>query len=253
MDRIDILGIPLDGCSRADIHRWLDGHLRNHAATCAHLVTLNPEYVMEAQRDPAFAAAIRAADLVTADGVGVVLAARLLTGRRVDRVTGVELTERLAAISGPLRAPIYFLGAGAGVAAAAQAKLRERFPEASFAGAWDGGTPAPADDERTIERIGASEARVVLIAYGAPAQIHWIARNQAALANVGVRLAIGVGGTFDFLSGYVKRAPGPVRKVGLEWLYRLAREPWRWQRQLALPRFALAVIGQRLGKVRPGN
>lgn len=252
-NRIDILGIPLDTFSRADTVRWLEDRLRDDARGCAHLVTLNPEYVMEARRDPTFAAAIRSADLVTADGMGVVLAARLLADRNITRVTGVELTERLAATSSTLDAPLFLLGAGPGVARTARAKLLERFPPARFAGVWDGGTPLPADDEPTIERIAASGARVVLVAYGAPGQVLWIARNQAALAAAGVRLAIGVGGAFDFLSGRVQRAPAPVRKLGLEWLYRLVREPWRWRRQLALPRFALAVIGQRLARQRPRN
>lgn len=198
---------------------------------------------MAARGEPALTATLRAADLVLADGVGVVLAARLLAGARLERITGVDLTAQLAALSGENDAPLFLLGAGPGVAEGARVTLREQFPAARIAGVWDGGTPTPADDEAALARIAGAGARVVLVAYGAPAQVQWIARNQAALGAAGVRLAIGVGGAFDFISGHVKRAPVPVRRVGLEWLYRLLREPWRWRRQLALPRFMIAVAG----------
>lgn len=244
--RVDLLGLPLDLRSASEVDAWLRETLRADDGRCRHLVTLNPEYVMAARRDPAFAEAIRGADLVTADGIGVVLAVRALYGTRIERMTGVVLTERLAALSGPLDAPVFLLGAGPGVAEDAKERLIEEHPDARFAGVWDGGTPRPADDAATIARIAASGARVVLVAYGAPAQIHWIARDQDALRAAGVRLVIGIGGALDFLSDRVPRAPGIMRKVGLEWLYRLIREPWRWRRQLALPRFALAVLDQRV-------
>lgn len=250
-NRIDLLGLPLDTRTWANVDAWLREVLAAADGRCRHLVTLNPEYVMAARRDPALAAAIWHADLVLADGVGVVLAARWLDGERVDRITGVALTEHLASLSQQADAPLFLLGAGPGVAADARTKLRTRYPDARVAGVWDGGSPRLEDDAETIRRIASSGARVVLVAYGAPAQVHWIARNQVALGEAGIRLAIGVGGAFDFLSGRVKRAPAPVRRLGLEWLYRLVHEPWRWRRQLALPRFALAVIGQRVARQRP--
>jgi N-acetylglucosaminyldiphosphoundecaprenol N-acetyl-beta-D-mannosaminyltransferase len=91
---------------------------------------------------------------------------------------------------------------------------------------------------------------MVLVAYGAPGQVLWITRNRAALGAGGVRIAVGVGGAFDFLAGRVPRAPRPVRLLGFEWLYRLAREPWRWRRQLALPRFVGLVV---VGRLRGGS
>ncbi len=254
--RLSILGVPIDLRTRQEVDAWLRARLASaDNDACRHLVTLNPEYVMAATRDAAFREAIRSADLVTPDGVGITLAVRWLssadpTSGAFDRVTGVDITEMVAAISAQHGVPVYLLGAGPGVAETAAGKLRDRFPGFVLSGTWDGGTAQSEHDAESLERIHASGAKVVLVAYGAPGQIHWIARNQGALADAGVRLVVGVGGTFDFISGTVRRAPEWVRRIGFEWLYRLVREPWRWRRQLALPRFAWRVgllgIQQRL-------
>lgn len=219
---------------------WADG------ASCRHLLTLNPEYVMAATRDSEFRAAVRNADLVTPDGVGITLAVRCLYPAfpprgEFHRVTGVDVVEMVASISATDGISVFMLGAGRGIAAAAAAQLSERYPGFVLAGAWDGGTPGKVDDEESRVRIRDSGAQVVLVAYGAPGQIHWIARNRWALTEAGVSLVVGVGGAFDFISGAVRRAPGWVQRMGLEWLYRLLREPWRWRRQLVLPLFAWRV------------
>lgn len=226
---------------------------------CRHLVTLNPEYVMGAVRDDAFRNTLRDADLATPDGVGIMIAVRWLypahpSRGMFDRVTGVDVTEMIAAISADRGVPVFLLGARSGIAESAAKTMSERHPGFALAGAWDGGTPAETDDQESRVRIGSSGAKAVLVAYGAPGQIHWIARNQEALAEAGVSLVVGVGGALDFISGTVRRAPGWVRRMGCEWLYRLLREPWRWRRQLVLPRFAwrvaLIAVRQRL---RPGG
>lgn len=197
---------------------------------------------MAARHNVHFANALRGADLVTADGIGIVLAARLIEGVVVARVTGVELVEGLAKISAEQGAGIYFLGASPGVGRQAGMQLAKRFPGLVVAGDWAGGSPDAADDVETVDRIMASGARIVLVAYGAPGQVLWIARNQGALTQAGVRIAIGVGGAFDYLSDTIQRPPALVRKIGLEWLARLVREPWRWRRQAVLPIFAAMVM-----------
>ncbi len=126
------------------------------------------------------------------------------------------------------------LGAGNGVAQAAAEALASRLPGARITGMWSG-DPRPASDAETVARVRASGARLLLVAYGAPAQELWIARNLRALPGV---LAIGVGGALDMIAGRTPRAPRWIRAAGLEWLYRLAREPARWRRMLALPAFA---------------
>jgi N-acetylglucosaminyldiphosphoundecaprenol N-acetyl-beta-D-mannosaminyltransferase len=159
-------------------------------------------------------------------------------------MTGVDLVEQLAMLSGELIAPLFLLGAGPGVGAAAAANLRARHPAAVIVGAWGGGTPGPADDAESVERIEKSGARAVAVAYGAPGQITWIARNLPALEHAGVRLAIGVGGALDYHAGIVTRPPALIRRLGLEWAMRLAREPRRWRRQLVLPWFAVLVASE---------
>jgi N-acetylglucosaminyldiphosphoundecaprenol N-acetyl-beta-D-mannosaminyltransferase len=236
-DVVDVLGRPVDTRNAAAIRKCLRDFLGADDGVCRHVVTLNPEYLMAARRNPHFAAAIDRADIVVADGVGITLAVRLLRGARIERVTGVEVVEWLAAESGSADAPLFLLGAGPGVAERAAGRLVERFPGARIAGWWADGSPDPALDVVTVGRIAESRARVVAVAYGAPGQVTWIDRNRPLLAAAGVRVAIGVGGSLDYLSEAVARAPGPVRRLGLEWAFRLIREPWRWRRQTVLPWF----------------
>lgn len=201
----------------------------------AHIVTLNPELVMRARRDAGLARVMHAARLVTADGAGVVWALRLAGQPIPERVTGVDLALALVERAAARGLPVFLLGAAPGVAEATAEALTRRWPALRIAGCW-GGTPRPGDDAEAIQRIRASGARLALVAYGAPAQEMWIARNLPALPGVA---ALGVGGAFDMLAGRLPRAPRWMRAAGLEWLFRLAREPWRWRRMLALPRFAL--------------
>jgi N-acetylglucosaminyldiphosphoundecaprenol N-acetyl-beta-D-mannosaminyltransferase len=125
------------------------------------------------------------------------------------------------------------------VAAEAAAILQQQYPGLIIAGAY-AGSPDPAENEAIVRRINDSRADMLFVAYGAPRQDKWIARNKEALTTV--RLAMGVGGSLDFITGRSVRAPHWLQQLGLEWLYRLIREPWRWRRMLALPRFALKVM-----------
>ena len=212
------------------------------AGECAQVVTLNPELVMRARRDAGLARVVRSARLVTADGVGVVWALRLAGQPVPARVTGVDLAMALAREAAARGLPIYLLGAPAGVAQAAAAALAGVAPDVRIAGWW-AGSPRPGDDDEAVARIAASGARIALVAYGAPAQEFWIARNLAAAPPL---VAIGVGGAFDMLAGRIPRAPGWMRAAGLEWLHRLAREPRRWRRMLVLPPFALLALAAAL-------
>lgn len=242
-ERLPILGCTVDQVGPEDVAAWIRHALADPwDGVCRHLVTLNPEYVMRARQSTAFALALRRADLSTADGVGIVLAARWLHRASLERMTGVQLVELLAVESGPSHAPVFLLGAAPGVAEAAAQSLRSRQPGSVIPGWWSDGSAEPEQDRESIERIAASGARVVAVAYGAPGQVTWILRNQDELARIGIRLAIGVGGALDYLSGQTPLPPALVRRAGLEWLYRLVREPWRWRRQLVLPHFAALVV-----------
>jgi N-acetylglucosaminyldiphosphoundecaprenol N-acetyl-beta-D-mannosaminyltransferase len=246
---IAVLGVRVDLVSPpealAQVEMWIDAWLaapRDAAdRVMRHVVTLNPEMVMAARADPAFAAVVEAADLVLPDGVGVVWAARRRGAAITRRVTGIDTLVALAGRGAERGWRIFLLGAAPGVAAAAAQALRARWPALTIVGTH-AGDAGPDGDAATSQLVRASEAEILLVAYGAPAQEIWLARNRAAL---GVAVGMGVGGALDVLAGRVPRAPRWLRRLGLEWAWRLAHEPWRWRRMLALPRFAALVLAQR--------
>lgn len=249
---IDVLDVPVDLAAAPEIRAWLVRQLAD-GSSCAHVVTLNPEYVMTARRDHDFAAILREAELSTIDGAGIALAIRLLDreGTPFERITGVALCWMLGDISAETGARLFLLGAGPGVAEKAGTALQAVHPGAVIAGTWSDGSPRPEDDEETIRRIAESGASAVLVAYGAPSQVFWIARNLPGLSDAGVKVVVGIGGALDYISGNVPWAPPMVRKLGLEWAYRLVREPWRWRRQRVLPLYAVLVLRQAVRERMP--
>ncbi len=202
------------------------------------IATVNPEFVMEARRNPAFAAALERADLCLADGVGLLWAARRLGRTLPERVTGSDGVPLIAQRAAEQGWRLYLLGAGPGVAQRTASILQARYPGLDVAGAY-AGSPTDADAAEIVTRIREARPDILFVAYGAPKQDLWIAKHREAL---GVPVMMGVGGSFDFISGVQKRAPRWVQRVNLEWLFRLLAQPWRWRRQLALPRFAWAVM-----------
>jgi N-acetylglucosaminyldiphosphoundecaprenol N-acetyl-beta-D-mannosaminyltransferase len=197
---------------------------------------------MEARRNAQFRAVLDCADLAIPDGIGLLLAGRILRHPLQERVAGVDMVRALASQGARKGWRIFLLGGAPGVAEAAAQVLSAESPGLQIAGAY-AGSPAPEQEARIVERIRDASPDVLLVAYGAPRQDLWIARN---LPHLGVSLAMGVGGAFDFISGRVPRAPRAMQRIGLEWLYRLWKEPWRWRRMLALPRFAMLVMWSRL-------
>jgi N-acetylglucosaminyldiphosphoundecaprenol N-acetyl-beta-D-mannosaminyltransferase len=202
------------------------------------ICTVNPEFVMAARRNSEFARVLEAAGLCIADGVGLLWAAKRQGKPLPERVTGSDGVPLIAQRAAEKGWRIYLLGAGPGIAQAAGAELTRRYPGLQVVGAY-GGTPSAADAPDIIARIRAAQPDILFVAYGAPKQDLWIAKHAAALQ---VPAMMGVGGSLDFIVGAQKRAPEWMRRINLEWLYRLITQPWRWRRQLALPRFVWAVI-----------
>jgi len=234
---IDILGCRVDAVDRAEaVARVADLAQHAHGAL---VVTLGVEMVMAAQRDAPFRAIVNGAALCVCDTIGLLLASRIRGGPLRERVTGVELVDALAArsaSSGDVR--LYFLGAGAGTAQRAAEALEKRYPGARIAGAANGYFR---DDDvpAIVAAIRASGANVLCAGLGSPRQERWLAQH---LPETGCGVGIGVGGSFDIFAGNVKRAPAAIQRAGFEWAYRLASEPRRWRRQLALPVFAVAAV-----------
>lgn len=202
------------------------------------VATVNPEFVMRARRDVVFRRVLAGAALRVPDGTGVVWALRRAGHRDAVRVAGVDLVPRLAEACARHRLSLYLLGAQPGVAAAAAARLQARVPGLRIVGA-EPGSPLPEDDLDQARAIRDAAPDLLLVAYGAPKQELWIARNRHRL---GGPVAIGVGGTFDFLAGRARRAPAAWQRLHLEWGWRLVREPWRVRRMATLPQFAMLVL-----------
>lgn len=240
MDSIDVLSVRVDDATYEDLLAKVDAFV---ATGLPHqIVTLNVEMLVAAHDDPGFARDLNAADLNVADSAGVMLAAQLLGRPLRQRVTGSDGIYHLAAHCARRRYRPFFLGAGPGVAGQAAERLAAANPGLQVAGAY-AGSPRPEEEDDIIQRVRAAAPDLLLVAYGVPAEEKWLARNRLRL---GVPVMMGVGGTFDFVAGVTRRAPLWMRRLGLEWLHRLLQEPWRWRRQLALPRFVALVLRQRL-------
>jgi len=234
--RAEILGVRVDPVTYEIVLSRIESFVRE--GTTHQVVTVNPEFVMRAQSDQVFRRVLNSADLAVVDGVGLLWAARLLGHHLPERVAGSDLVPRIAERAAQLGWRLYFLGAAPGVAERAAHVLRERYPGLQVAGTH-AGSAAPEMEKPIVERIRAAHPDILFVAYGAPTQDRWIARN---LTHLGVPVAMGVGGAFDFVAGRAKRAPRLVQRMGLEWLHRLIHQPWRWRRMLDLPRFAWAVL-----------
>lgn len=234
---VTILDVPVHRVTMAETLRQVQGFMEE--PRLHQIVTVNPEFVMTAQRDAAFRRILQEADLCPPDGVGLLYAARWYGRPLPERVPGSELVYHLAGLAARREWRLFLLGAGPGVAEEAAAMLQSNYPDLVIVGTY-AGSPAPEENEAIVRRISDSRADLLYVAYGAPQQDKWIARNRDALATV--RVALGVGGALDFIAGRAVRAPRWVQKLGLEWLHRLLHEPWRWRRMLAIPHFTLKVV-----------
>jgi N-acetylglucosaminyldiphosphoundecaprenol N-acetyl-beta-D-mannosaminyltransferase len=238
---IEILGCRLDPVDASEAARRIVELARTSHG--AQIVTLGTEMVVYAQRDEHFRAIVNQSALSLCDTVGLLAVARKRGARLRERVAGVELIERLCREAAAQAIPVYFLGGAEGVAAEAAAVLRQRHPGLRVAGARDGFF-SQAETPGVVAAIAAGGTRLLFAGLGSPRQEFWLAEH---LRETRCGAGIGVGGSFDVVAGRVARAPRFFQRFGLEWLYRLIREPRRWRRQLALPRFVWLVALDELG------
>jgi N-acetylglucosaminyldiphosphoundecaprenol N-acetyl-beta-D-mannosaminyltransferase len=221
---ISLLGVRIDAVSMAEavlqLHAWLKGYDQKH------VMTVNNEMLVEATKNVEFRGVLQSTALSVADSTGVVLAASFTGQKLPGRVPGVDLVQQLCA-SLDASTPVFFLGAAPGVAERAAEQLKKQNPQLKIVGIISG-SPKPEKASGIVQTINQSGAHLLFVAFGAPNQDLWI--RQYLHDMPGVRIAMGVGGTFDFLAGNVKRAPGWMRSVGLEWLWRLLLQPSRFGR-----------------------
>lgn len=235
-DTVNILGVQVSTKTMAETVDTLLGYLDEERVHC--VFTPNSEIIYMAYKDPQFAQLLNSADLNTADGIGVVYASRILGQPLRERVAGFDLMNRLLERAAPDRRRVFLFGAKPGVAEEAADKLTQLYPGLVICGTRDGYFK----EEQTPEIVGqinAAEPDILLVCLGAPKQEKWIADNRDRL---NARIVLGAGGSLDVLAGRVERAPESWQRLGLEWAYRLKKEPKRIGRMMALPRFGLTVL-----------
>ena len=240
--RISLAGVEIDCVDTAAMLAQIDAWLAQPAGQCRQICTVNPEFVVDAQTNPEFAAALARADLRVPDGVGIILAARLLGTVLHERVTGSDGIYHICAHAAAHGHSVFFLGAGPGVAEEVAARMHARLPSLRMAG-YAMGDPTSEEWPVIVDALTAVAPDILFVAFGHPKQDLWIDRHRAELP---ARVAMGVGGAFDFVAGVTRRAPRWVQRLGLEWLHRLLREPWRWRRMLKLPVFVALVVQDRV-------
>jgi len=244
---VEILGIEVDDVTGAEMLAALEGFCRQGGGH--QISTVNVEYLMLARRDDEFAQVLRQSALRVPDSAGVLWAARWLGYPLRERVTGSDGIYGVAERCAREGFRLFLLGAGPGVARRVAEVLEARYPGLCVCGALSG-SPRPEDEIELAERVRHARADVLLVAYPSGPQEKWIARN---LERTGVAVAMGVGAAFDFCAGVQARAPRWMQRAGLEWFYRLLREPWRWRRMLVLPLAAWLVFWQRFRRSDVGE
>ena len=238
--RINVLGVGFDNMT---VEQAAAEGVRLMGAPGAHyVVTPNPEIVEVCRKDPEAMEAVNGADLVLADGIGVIYGAKILGTPLKGRVTGIGFAQELMGRMAENGKSLYLLGARPGVAEKAARKLESQYPGLRIAGTHDGYFQ---EDAPVVEAIRSSGADVVFVCLGAPKQEKWMKKNGEA---TGAHLLVGLGGCLDVFSGEVQRAPEIFQKLGLEWFHRLIKNPSRFGRMMKLPLFLVHVAGEKRKK-----
>lgn len=204
------------------------------------VVTANPELVMYANRDRDYLHVLRKADFVTPDGIGVVIASKILRKPLKERVAGYDLMNELLRRAERENRSVYLLGAKGTTLEKAYRNIKKQYPDLKIVGRHHGYFDI--EDETVADEIARLQPDFVFAALGFPKQEFWISRYIGKFEK---GLFMGVGGSFDVWAGEVKRAPDVWIKLHLEWLYRLIKQPSRWKRMLVLPQFLVKVLAER--------
>ncbi len=239
MTRLELFGLPLDPVTLEEAADRVGVWLFAEAPTPHTVVTLNPEFVVQARTDAPFADAIRKADLVTADGVGIVWAARQMLGQEVPRAPGFDLTSELMRRHGE-RLRVFFLGGRPGVPELAAQTARERYG-VTVAGTHHGYFK-PDEDAQIAALVRDAQPHLLLTGMGAPRQELF---NEGLRGALQVPVIMGIGGTLDVLAGTADLAPAWTRRMGIEWLWRVGLDRRRWNRAPRLWRFVRLVRRER--------
>ncbi|MCY9695419.1 WecB/TagA/CpsF family glycosyltransferase [Paenibacillus alginolyticus] len=243
--KVRIYGVPISKMSMDQTVAYLTNVIEQRQPH--QVITANPIMVMAAQEDPAYLSMMQRAELIVPDGTGVVWAAKYVGEPVVERVPGYDLIHELMKVGESKGWKVYLLGASNEVIQAAAEKLRTTYPGIKLVGVRDGYFKDEQDAE-VIQDILDAAPDILLVGRSAANQEPWIGKYKQ---QIGVPVMMGVGGSFDVLSGKLKRAPVLFQKLRLEWFYRLMQEPWRYKRMLLLPKFALKVMRDKEKVTKP--
>lgn len=242
---VSIYGLPFSKMSMDETVNYLISAIEERKPT--HVITANPIMIMSAVEDANYSAMIKRADLIVPDGAGVVWAAKHVGNPVAERVTGFDLMQELFQKGESRRWKAYLLGTSQEVIEAAAEKLQLQYPQVQIVG-YRNGYFGPEQDEEVVKTIIEAAPDMLFVARGADTQEPWIVKFKARL---GVPLIMGVGGSFDVVSGKLKRAPQIYQKLRIEWLYRLLQEPKRYKRMLVLPKFVVKVLRDKENVTKP--
>ena len=234
MEKINVRGVEFDNVTFDEAVELIYSRAGRGEQTA--VFTPNAEIVQACVEDESFRDIITSADVLLPDGVGVIKAARILGTPLKEKVPGVEVGEALVRLSGERDLPVFLMGGKPGVADEAKEKLLEKYPGAQIAGSYHGYFKKEGEEnDEVVKMINDSGAGALFVCIGSPAQEKWIAANRGKLP--GVKVLMGLGGSLDIYSGTAKRAPKIFIKLGMEWFYRLLKEPKRIGRMMKLPKF----------------
>ena len=229
-----IMGVGITDATEEEISKYIFKGLKEKGEKLI-IITPNPEILVYATKHPEYKLKLNKADVALPDGVGVFLAGLLVGKPFKERIPGVDFIEELCRNSAKNPVSMGFLGGRGGVAKRTAERLQEKYPwiDVVFIGEdWF-------DKDKNTHYGAKKTIDILFVAFGFPKQEEWIFDH---LEDLPVKAAMGVGGSFDYISGDVVRAPFIIRAMGLEWLFRLVRQPWRIKRQLALVEFMFLIV-----------
>lgn len=238
MEKVNILGVKVDMVTIAEAADKIVDFLGEDGLHDVY--TPNSEIIMEAYKDAEFAEILNNASMLTADGIGVVYASRILKKPIKERAAGYDIACKVLEKINYTEHSLFLFGGKPGVAEIAEKNLKEKYPGLKIAGTRNGYFK-PEDESEIVEQINNSGADIVFVCLGAPKQEKWINAHKDELK---VKVAMGIGGSLDVFAGTAQRAPEFFCKTGLEWFYRLCKEPWRAGRMAQLPVFGMTVIAK---------
>lgn len=242
MPSAQLYGVSISKWGMDETVSYLQQHIESGEKRRPHqVVTINPIMMMAGLENEQFMSVLRSAELVIPDGIGVVIASRFVRDPIPQRVAGIDLMQKLLRLGSRRRYRVYFLGSTEDVVEEVVRQVNRRYPGVQVAG-YHHGFFGEEEDKQRVQEIRESNPDILFVARGLDTQEPWIGRYKKQLD---VPVMMGVGGSFDVMAGKVKRAPVLFQKTGMEWFYRLMKEPSRYKRMLALPKFMWKVYRER--------